>query len=213
MHHDNLIGRSIHSGDVVDWEFLSNKGLAQSFFDSINTDPFSRPQWVNLFQINEPVFCELVCEFFASFEFDSSPYRYDPLHKGVTFRLGGVEKEMSLLELGWRESKDQACSSMPYNDRHGKETTHHLQGRDCLQHFLLARQIPKERKGKGREPPLHVYKKTSSVKMGVIMELHEGVCCWPATREVTGEGEGAMRKVIEKGEMKELGALRTSTAI
>ncbi|GKD12898.1 hypothetical protein Tco_1197305 [Tanacetum coccineum] len=26
--------------------------------------------------------------------------------------------------------------------------------------------------------------------MGVIMELHEGVCCWPATREVTGEGEG-----------------------
>ncbi|GKD78926.1 hypothetical protein Tco_1341547 [Tanacetum coccineum] len=27
---------------------------------------------------------------------------YDPLHKGVTFRLGGVEREMSLLEFGWR---------------------------------------------------------------------------------------------------------------
>ncbi|GKA47656.1 hypothetical protein Tco_0740539 [Tanacetum coccineum] len=39
--------------------------------------------------------------------------RYDPLHKGVAFRLGGVEREMSLLELGWivglypkRESRD-----------------------------------------------------------------------------------------------------------
>ncbi|GKC27229.1 hypothetical protein Tco_1034523 [Tanacetum coccineum] len=26
--------------------------------------------------------------------------------------------------------------------------------------------------------------------MGVIMELHEGECCWPATREVVEEGEG-----------------------
>ncbi|GJU45948.1 hypothetical protein Tco_1203214 [Tanacetum coccineum] len=83
-------------------EFLSNKGLAQSFFNSINTDTFSGPQWVNLFQINKPIFRELVREFFASFEFDASPCRYDPLHKGVTFRLGGVEREMSLLEFGWR---------------------------------------------------------------------------------------------------------------
>ncbi|GJW01195.1 hypothetical protein Tco_1556446 [Tanacetum coccineum] len=102
MNHNNLVGRSIHSEDVVDWEFLSNKGLAQSFFKSINTNPFSGLQWVNLFQINEPIFRELVREFFSSFEFDSSPCRYDPLHKGVTFRLGGAEREMSFLELGWR---------------------------------------------------------------------------------------------------------------
>ncbi|GKB53304.1 hypothetical protein Tco_0904057 [Tanacetum coccineum] len=25
--------------------------------------------------------------------------------------------------------------------------------------------------------------------MGVIMELHEGECCWPATREVAEEGD------------------------
>ncbi|GJY37176.1 hypothetical protein Tco_0422554 [Tanacetum coccineum] len=100
MNYDNLVGRSIHPGDVVDWEFLSKKGLAQSFFNSINTDTFSEPQWVNLFQINEPIFLELVYEFFASFEFNASPCRYDPLHKGVTFRLGGVEREMSLLEFG-----------------------------------------------------------------------------------------------------------------
>ncbi|GJY52655.1 zinc finger, CCHC-type containing protein [Tanacetum coccineum] len=41
MNYNTLVGRSIHSEDVVDWEFLSKKGLAQSFFDSINTDPFS----------------------------------------------------------------------------------------------------------------------------------------------------------------------------
>ncbi|GKF65265.1 hypothetical protein Tco_0191782 [Tanacetum coccineum] len=27
---------------------------------------------------------------------------YKPLHKGVTFRLGGVEREISFLEFGWR---------------------------------------------------------------------------------------------------------------
>nr|GEU91332.1 hypothetical protein [Tanacetum cinerariifolium] len=57
---------------------------------------------LTFFQINELIFCELVCEFFTSFEFDASPCRYDPLHKGVTFRLGGVEREMSLLEFEWR---------------------------------------------------------------------------------------------------------------
>nr|GEW56703.1 hypothetical protein [Tanacetum cinerariifolium] len=113
MNYDNLTRNSIHPRDVVDWEFLSNKGLAQSFFNSINTDTFFRQQWVNLFHINKPIFRELVCNFFASFEFDASPCRYEPLHKGVIFRLGGVESEMSLFELGWRvglyskrESKD-----------------------------------------------------------------------------------------------------------
>nr|GEY80970.1 hypothetical protein [Tanacetum cinerariifolium] len=60
----------------------------------------------------------IVCDFFASFEFDASPCRYEPLHKGVTFRLGGVEREISLLELEWkvslyskRESRDVATLS------------------------------------------------------------------------------------------------------
>nr|GEU33972.1 retrotransposon Orf1 [Tanacetum cinerariifolium] len=79
----------------------------QSFLNSINTDAFSGPQWVNLFHINEPIFHELVREFFASFKFDASPCR-----------------------------------------------------------------------------------NTSLVKMGVIVELYEGDCCWPATRGVVGENEG-----------------------
>ncbi|GKE10666.1 hypothetical protein Tco_1414217 [Tanacetum coccineum] len=41
-----------------------------------------------------------------------------------------------------------------------------------------------------REPPPHVYRKTSLIKMEVIMELYEGECCWPDTREVAEEGGG-----------------------
>ncbi|GJT15232.1 hypothetical protein Tco_0873938 [Tanacetum coccineum] len=44
--------------------------------------------------------------------------RYDPLHKGVTIRLGGEEREIPLLEFGWRvglyserESRDVATLS------------------------------------------------------------------------------------------------------
>ncbi|GKD43637.1 hypothetical protein Tco_1268282 [Tanacetum coccineum] len=40
-----------------------------------------------------------------------------------------------------------------------------------------------------REPPPHVYRKTSLVKMEVIMELHKGECCWTATRGVVEEGD------------------------
>ncbi|GJV04084.1 hypothetical protein Tco_1337653 [Tanacetum coccineum] len=259
MNYNNLVGRSIHLGDVVDWEFLSNKGLAQSFFDSVTTDTFSGPQWVNLFQINEPIFCELVREFFASFEFDATPCRYEPLHKGVTFRLGGVEREMSLLELGWRvglyserESRNPAtlsglrgaemvnstrlthlfwpiigdggynvgntkaksirnlsiklahhCITMTISGR--KETTNRVteidlfylycifgeKGDVCNKDSLVLGLLTEEMVVVlNREPPPHVYRKTSLVKIGVIMELHEGECCWPATRGVVEEDEG-----------------------
>nr|GEU38186.1 hypothetical protein [Tanacetum cinerariifolium] len=44
----------------------------------------------------------LILEFFSSFKFKSVPCRYDPEHLGVSFRLGGESRIMSLLELGWR---------------------------------------------------------------------------------------------------------------
>ncbi|GKC29389.1 hypothetical protein Tco_1036683, partial [Tanacetum coccineum] len=66
-------------------------------------------------QINEPIFCELAREFFASFEFDATPCRYDPLHKGIKFRLGRVEREMNLLEFGWRVGL--------YSERESREVT------------------------------------------------------------------------------------------
>ncbi|GKF47031.1 hypothetical protein Tco_0136833 [Tanacetum coccineum] len=33
------------------------------------------------------------------------------------------------------------------------------------------------------EPPPHLFKKKSLIAMGVIMELQDRGCCWPATRE------------------------------
>ncbi|GJU30694.1 hypothetical protein Tco_1174283 [Tanacetum coccineum] len=94
MHHDALTRRRIHSGDIIDWEFLASQGLDQALFESINKDPFSSPQWVNLFQINENVYRELVLEFFASFKFNASPCRYDPNHLGVreSATLSGLRK-------------------------------------------------------------------------------------------------------------------------
>ncbi|GKG25093.1 hypothetical protein Tco_0395721, partial [Tanacetum coccineum] len=41
-----------------------------------------------------------------------------------------------------------------------------------------------------RDPPPHVYRKKSLVKMGVVIELHEGECCWPVTKGVVEEDEG-----------------------
>nr|GEU82476.1 hypothetical protein [Tanacetum cinerariifolium] len=72
------------------------------FFQSINRDDFAWTQWVNLFQTNEPVYQELVREFFASFEFKEYHSRTNPTLEGVSFRLGGETRTMSLLEFGWR---------------------------------------------------------------------------------------------------------------
>nr|GEV69069.1 hypothetical protein [Tanacetum cinerariifolium] len=44
-------------------------------------------------------------EFFASFEFDSVACRYDPENLGVSFRLGGDLKTVSLLKLGSRDGE------------------------------------------------------------------------------------------------------------
>ncbi|GJS70266.1 hypothetical protein Tco_0703107 [Tanacetum coccineum] len=90
MNYNNLAGRSIHSEDVVDWEFLSNKGLAQSFFDSINTDPFFGTQWANLFQINEPIFHKLA---------RSLP------HLSLMPPLAGMTPYTRVSQLGWEERK------------------------------------------------------------------------------------------------------------
>nr|GEU86342.1 retrotransposon Orf1 [Tanacetum cinerariifolium] len=75
----------------------STRGQSSSSREPIMEDK------VNLFQIDEPVYRELVWKFFASIEFDFVAGRYDPKHLGVSFRLGGESRTLSLLEFGWRE--------------------------------------------------------------------------------------------------------------
>ncbi|GJW66879.1 hypothetical protein Tco_0121303 [Tanacetum coccineum] len=230
MNYNNLAGCSIHSGDIVDWEFLSNKGLAQPFFDFINIDTFFRPQWVNLFQINEPIFRELVCEFFASFEFNASPYRYEPLHIGVTFRLGGVEREMSLSKLGWRVglySEGESRDVVTLSGLRGAKTVNstrlsHLfwhsigdgrfnvvntkeksirNPRIKLAHLCITMTITgrKETTNRVTEIELFYLYCIFGEGMGVIMELHKGGCCWPATIKVMGESKGDDEEGDEEG--------------
>ncbi|GJW15009.1 retrotransposon ORF1 [Tanacetum coccineum] len=224
--------------------------------------------------------------------------KYDPLHKGVTFRLGGVEKEMSLLEFRWRvglysegESRNVAtlsglrkaetvnstrethliwpsigdgmfnvgnikaqsirnpriklahrCIIITITGR--KETTNRVteidlfylycifgEGVVCNIPYWLAKYlkgvrdkamifrgmfVTKIARSFGLltdelvsvlncEPPPHVYRKKSLVKMRVIMELHEGVCCWPATRGIMEENEGDDEEGDEEGGNKGVG--------
>ncbi|GJX20201.1 hypothetical protein Tco_0222878 [Tanacetum coccineum] len=39
------------------------------------------------------------------------------------------------------------------------------------------------------EPPPHIFKKKSLIAMGVLMELQNGICVWPAPRAVKEEEE------------------------
>ncbi|GJX72193.1 hypothetical protein Tco_0309364 [Tanacetum coccineum] len=230
--------------------------------------------------------------------------RYDPLVKGVTFRLGGVEIEMSLLEFGWRvglyserESREVAtlsglrgaltvnsnrlnhlfwpsigddrynvgnkkvksirdlrirlahrCITMTITGR--KETTNRVtkidlfylycifgEGIVCNIPYWLTKYLKGVREKSvifrgmfvtkiarsfgllteemvnvlSREPPPYIYKKTLLIKIGVIIELHEGVCYWSSTRGVVEEGKGDDEEGDEEGETEELEVLRMFT--
>ncbi|GKD94724.1 hypothetical protein Tco_1374561 [Tanacetum coccineum] len=227
---------------------------------------------------------------------------YEQLHIGVTFRLGGVEREMSFLELGWRvglysegESRDVAtlsglrgaeiinstclthlffpsigdgrfnmgnikaksirnpriklahrCITMTITGR--KEMTNRVteidlfylycifgEGVVCNIPYWLAKYLKRVRdksvifKGifvtriawsfglltnemvsvLNRDPPPNVYWKTSLVKMGVIMELHDG---GRLPERLWRKVKVRMRKAMKKGETKELETSWTSTA-
>ncbi|GKB85941.1 zinc finger, CCHC-type containing protein [Tanacetum coccineum] len=243
----------IHSGDVIDWEFLARQNLDQAFFNSISTDPFSGPQWGNLFHVNEPVYREL-----------------------------GEQKEISLLELGWRvglyyerQSRENATLSGLRNGDTVKESRLLMEfwptirdggfnvgnnkvasirdPRVKLAHRCIATTIARRKKTTHRvtkidlyylyyvytpkvacnipywlskylkgvreknliyggvlvtkiarsfglltdelrdalsiEPPPHMFKKKSLIAMGVIMELQNGMCVWPAPQAVEEEEE------------------------
>ncbi|GJW28634.1 hypothetical protein Tco_0045509 [Tanacetum coccineum] len=72
IHHDALTRRHIYFEDIIDWEFLARQGLDQAFYESIKKT------------------------------LSPAHNGYDPNHLGVRFRLGGEQREISFLELGWR---------------------------------------------------------------------------------------------------------------
>ncbi|GKB88209.1 hypothetical protein Tco_0960481 [Tanacetum coccineum] len=160
LRYDTLARRPIHPRDVIDWEFLANQGLARSFLNSINTDPFSGPQWMNLFQINESVYRELI---------------------------GGEQREMSLLEFGWRiglytkqKSRDRATLSGLGNTK----VKSIMDPKVRLAHRCIATTISGRKESTNQVTEIDLY-------YLYCIYTNEG-CCWPATweAEVKEEDEG-----------------------
>ncbi|GKA07596.1 hypothetical protein Tco_0686820 [Tanacetum coccineum] len=148
------------------------------------------------------------------------------LHKGVTFRLGGVEREMSLLELGWRvslyfkrESRDVATLS----GLRGTETVNST----SLTHLVWpsigdGRFNVGNTKAKSiRNPRIELSDRCITMTiMGRKKTTNRGMFVTRIARSfglltnemVMEEGEGDDEEGDGERETKELGAPRTSTA-
>ena len=98
-----LLYHQIDSGAVIDWNFLRNQGLEQAFLQCFQTDAFTGPQWERLFRVREPIYNELVREFFVTFQFDLAEARNDVMGTTLYFRLGGEQRTCSVESLvgGW----------------------------------------------------------------------------------------------------------------
>ena len=95
-----LLHNQVDSGAVIDWEFLRKQGLEQDFLRSFQTNGFTCPQWKRLFRIQEPVYIELIREFFSTFHFDLAEESNDVGDTTILFRLGvsiGVARLQSLV--------------------------------------------------------------------------------------------------------------------
>nr|GEZ56588.1 hypothetical protein [Tanacetum cinerariifolium] len=150
MNYDNLVGHSIHLRDV------------------------------NLFQINKPIFRELVREFFASFEFDACPCRFN---MGNTKSKSIRDPKIKLAH---------GCITMTITGR--KETTNRVieinlfylycifgEGVVCNVPYWLAKYL------KGVRDKSVIFGRMFVTK---IAQALRGECCWPVTRVVVEEDEG-----------------------
>nr|GEX51395.1 hypothetical protein [Tanacetum cinerariifolium] len=178
--------RPIHSKDVIDWEFLARQNLDQAFFNSISTDPFSRPQWGNIFCVNELVYWELVREFFASFEFDTSLCR----ESATLSRLKecNTVKESRLLMKFWPTIRDEG-----FNVGNTKVASIR-DSRVKLAHRCIATTIARRKETTHKVIEIDLYylyciytPEKSLISMGAIMELPNGMCVWPTIRAMVVE--------------------------
>ncbi|GJU05904.1 hypothetical protein Tco_1122334 [Tanacetum coccineum] len=205
MNYNNLVGRSIHSGDVVDWEFLSNKGLAQPLFDFANTDTFYGPQWVNLFQINKPIFRKLVREFFASFEFDASPCR-ESRDVATLSGLRGAEivNSTHLTHLFWPSIGDDRFNVEKLKAkciRNPRIKLAHREGVICKIPYWLANYLKSVKDKSVIFEGMFVTRIARS--FGVL--TNEMVSVLSPTREVVEEGEGDDEEGDKEGGNKGVG--------
>ncbi|GKB38097.1 hypothetical protein Tco_0883039, partial [Tanacetum coccineum] len=189
IHFDTLARRRIHSRDVIDWEFLAHHNLEQEFFNSISTDPFSWPQWGNLFRVNEPIYRELVREFFALFNFDASPSRF--------IFSWAIYKDTTLSRLRDCNTVREDRLLMEFWPRSGERMFNGMREKNLIYGGMLVTRIARLlglltnewRSALSVEPQPHVFKKKSLIAIGVIMELHDGMCVWPGNMAVEEEDD------------------------
>ncbi|GKA03976.1 hypothetical protein Tco_0676757 [Tanacetum coccineum] len=104
---------------------------------------------------------------FAEGNLKNSNMEYDPEHVGLTFRLGGELRSMSLLEFGWR------VGLYSYSQAGENITSTGLRKALTVKVDVLS-----------VNPRAYTFKKKSLITTGIMMELDGGRCYQPATRQV-----------------------------
>ncbi|CAI9300293.1 unnamed protein product [Lactuca saligna] len=103
-----LLTKEIDIAPSFDWELATKTGLAaliQGFLqythsDASGVDLFVCQGWARLFRIQDPVYREFLLEFYATVSYD--PRKAIDDRTAFAFRLGGVNRECSVIELATR---------------------------------------------------------------------------------------------------------------
>ena len=103
-----LLTKEIDIAPSFDWELATRTGLAaliQEFLQYTHSDAsgvelFVCQGWARLFRIQEPVYREFLLEFYATVSYDPRKPLDD--RTAFAFRLGGVSRECSVIELATR---------------------------------------------------------------------------------------------------------------
>nr|GEV72131.1 retrotransposon Orf1 [Tanacetum cinerariifolium] len=145
---------------------------------------------------------ELVRKFFASFKFKEYHSRTNPTFEGVSFRLGGGTRTMSLLEFGWRVGLyDEEVASHEDTVRTLRSDVTVRREEDWRPFWPTIGEEMIE--ALSVEQGSRVFPKKSLILMGVVMELDKGNCVWPAVRGVGDnsddeeDGEETYKNVLQ----------------
>ncbi|CAI9270334.1 unnamed protein product [Lactuca saligna] len=103
-----LLTKEIDIAPSFDWELATRTGLdalIQEFLQYTHSDAsgvelFVCQGWARLFRIQEPVYREFLLEFYATVSYDPRKPLDD--RTAFAFRLGGVSRECSVIELATR---------------------------------------------------------------------------------------------------------------
>ncbi|GKC96895.1 hypothetical protein Tco_1162337, partial [Tanacetum coccineum] len=186
MHHDALVRRPIHSGDVIDWEFLNSQELVREFFASFEFD--ASPCWYDPENLGIRFRLRGKQRGITLLELGWRVGLYTKIKSRENTTLSGLSraetvKVSHLLAEFWPRIEDGGFNV-------GKMKVASIRDLKIMDALSV-------------EPLPHVFKKKSLIAIRVVMELHNEACFWPATREVEEDDEA---KEVNEGEAGNEGA-------